>query len=63
MSTLEKAYLKAMKVAEDAGEDEKKSIIEQATRKLPKVSKKNVAEIASSRVGSQRQFYSNDIEH
>ncbi len=51
MSTLERAYLKAMKVAEDTGEDEKQSIIEQATQNLPKVNKKKVEEITSSRAG------------
>ena len=65
MSTLERAYLKAMKVAEDAGEDEKQSIIEQATQNLPKVNKKKVEEIAFSRAGisqmAQVEVYTPEI--
>ncbi|TQV74578.1 polysaccharide biosynthesis protein [Aliikangiella marina] len=51
MSTLEKAYLKAMKISEDVEDHEKKQLIEEASEKLPLVTKKNSKDLADSRTG------------
>jgi protein-tyrosine kinase len=51
MSTLEKAYLKAMKIADDVEEDEKQDIIEKATQLHPEVKRKKTKEIVISRKG------------
>lgn len=64
MSTLEKAYLKAMKISDDVDEDVKRGLIEQASNILPTVSKRNVQEIVTSRTGisqmSQVDLYSKE---
>lgn len=64
MSTLEKAYLKAMKVSEDAGEDEKRDILDKASS-FPTVSKRETGDILSSRTGisqmSQPKNYSKEL--
>ena len=51
MSTLEKAYLKAMKVSEDSSDEDKKQLIEQAAEKLPKIQKTDTKDLAHSRTG------------
>lgn len=65
MSTLEKAYLKAMKISDDASDDKKRSVIVQATEKMPNFTKRDTKEILNSRVGIskmlQMESYSTEI--
>lgn len=54
MSTLEKAYLKAMKIADDVDENDKKELIQKAANRLPSVGKKDTKALVTSRTGIQQ---------